>query len=487
MFRLPSQRVSLSSCPKTQLLRALLALALPLGVGLPGTASANGRVPATVNVEFQPGDDSLILLPTTFGLTVSTDDGASFRWICEDTIGYGGTYDPDYALTEGGDIYATTFSGLRISTDGGCSFTDTEFWDHNEPAQQLTDIWVGEVEVASDGKIWAATSTGTGANDVFVSTDGTTFSASNLYDDVAWWKSLKVSKSNPDVIYVAGFLIAEVDGDGNIIKPAEALFHFSDDGGATWTDRSAAVASDISFGSQPNLQVLGVSPSDPATVFVRAIGVTEPVGDALYRSTDSGATWEHILALNDTMTAFAIRDDGTVIAGTSTPCEGEPLDMPKGCVFISPTGAPDSFTKPTTEPRMGCVGERSADGDLFACGSNWDPDNKALGRSPDDGQTWTKVVRFSELAGPLECPQGTKQHECETLIWPSVCQQLGICAVADAGPGADSGHVNLGDAGTGGGGGGVCGCQSSSSSTPLVLALALFVLVWSRRPPRARR
>lgn len=451
----------------------------------PAVAHANGRIPASVNTRYQPGNDTRILLPATFGLLISEDDGASFRWICEDTIGYGGTYDPDYAINEAGHIFATTFGGLRVSKDDGCTFEDTQFYDDPTGGSSpvlLEDIWVGEVEIASDGKIWAATSTGTGKNNIFVSTDGTTFNGSNLFDEVAWWKSLRVAPSNPNVLYVSGFLVATVDPNtGDVITPAEALLYYSNDGGASWVERAT---DDFTFGTQPNLLIVGVSPTDPATVFARAIGVAEPTGDALYRSTDSGANWEKVLDLPDTMTAFTIRADGSVIAATSTPCDGEPLDMPKGCVHISPSGAAGTFTHPSSEPRMACVGERSADGALFACGSNWDPDNFALGRSSDNGQTWSKVVRFSEIAGPLECPSGTAQFECQTLTWPSLCQQLGICAPADGGPGADGSVVNVGDAGTGGGGGGLCGCQTSSRAGSALLWMALVALGLARRRRR---
>jgi hypothetical protein len=96
---------------------ALAAAAVGAGPG-----RANGRPPATTNVRFQPGSDADIYLPVTFGLLKSTDDGASFRWVCETAIGYGGTFDPDYAISTEGDIYATTFDGLRVSRDGGCTF-----------------------------------------------------------------------------------------------------------------------------------------------------------------------------------------------------------------------------------------------------------------------------------------------------------------------------------------------------------------------------
>ena len=89
----------------------------------PAVALADGRAPLTNGVHFQPGDDRSIYVATTFGLLISHDDGCSFRWVCEQNIGYAGTFDPRYRIASDGAIFATTFTGLRVSRDGGCSFT----------------------------------------------------------------------------------------------------------------------------------------------------------------------------------------------------------------------------------------------------------------------------------------------------------------------------------------------------------------------------
>ncbi len=89
---------------------------------VPAVIHANGRPPATNGVHFRPGDNQAIYVSSTFGLLVSSD-GCHFYWLCEDNIGYGGEFDPAYAVSSTGTIFATTFHGLRVSRDGGCSFT----------------------------------------------------------------------------------------------------------------------------------------------------------------------------------------------------------------------------------------------------------------------------------------------------------------------------------------------------------------------------
>src|SRR5689334_2335726 len=100
------------------------ALALALAAALAALAAlrapaahANGRPPVTNGVFFRPGDNDTIFVRTTFGLLVSHDNGCSFRWTCEQNIGYGGMFDPKYAVAADGTLFATTFTGLRISRD----------------------------------------------------------------------------------------------------------------------------------------------------------------------------------------------------------------------------------------------------------------------------------------------------------------------------------------------------------------------------------
>ncbi len=455
-----------------------IALALVLA---PYAASANGRFPATTNVRFQPGNDSRILLPTTFGLLLSEDNGASFRWICEETVGYGGTFDPDYAITTEGNIYATTLDGLKVSTDNSCTYTATEFYGDltgGTALDPITGHWVGEVELAADGKIWAATSTGGAANDVYVSSDGTTFNSANNWHATAWWKTLRVAKSNPDVVYVSGFQI----GDGE--TPAFALLYKTIDGGANWTDLGV---SGFAFGGQPSLFIEAVSPTNPNIVFARVRGAREPQGDDIYRSIDGGTSWTKVLEMHGTVSAFVVRADESVLVGTATACTEDisvdtDASVPnKGCLRVSADGAVGSWTTPAQEPKLGCLGERPSDQSLFACGSNWDPDNFSFGRTPDDAQSWDKVMRFIDIAGPLDCPAETQQDSCETLRWPSLCLMFGICTDGgDAGAVGPDASVAIIDPSEDGG---CFGCQSSGLGglTSIVLVLGLYVLLFRRR------
>ena len=60
-----------------------------------GSAAANGRAPNTSTINFRHGHETDIAAGLTFGLVFSHDNGATWHWMCEAAVGYGGMYDPD--------------------------------------------------------------------------------------------------------------------------------------------------------------------------------------------------------------------------------------------------------------------------------------------------------------------------------------------------------------------------------------------------------
>src|SRR6476659_2253715 len=99
-----------------RLLHAAIAVLL-----LSTPAAANGRDPYTSSIHFKRGAETNIVAGMTFGVVQSHDNGATWQWMCEQAVGYGGMYDPDYEYTSTGAIFATTFDGLKVMRDG-CSF-----------------------------------------------------------------------------------------------------------------------------------------------------------------------------------------------------------------------------------------------------------------------------------------------------------------------------------------------------------------------------
>ncbi|MEO8699424.1 MAG: hypothetical protein ABI867_05245 [Kofleriaceae bacterium] len=381
------------------MLRRLLRLALAL-VTIVGVAHANGRSPITNSVKFKPSDPTSLYIGSTFGLLISHDDGCTFRWVCEMNIGYGGTFDPNYAVAADGTIFATTFNGLRVSHDDGCSFTTaTAELPVGDPNR--LDIWIDALDLSATGEVWIGTAQVGRSNAIYVSTNnGGTFTAATPPSDTIWWKSVKVAPSNTQRVYIAGYEA----GDTPVPH-----FEITSDGGTTFTPSALAT---VAFGAAPILRVMAVDPANADIVYVRSEAANPPMGDRLYRSSDGGVTFAEVLATTDTIRDTVILPSGQVLVATQL-----------GGLFRSTDGL--AFTAVSPAPQLSCLGQHP-DGSLIGCGPNWDPDFMAVGRSGDGGGTWQKVWRFVELAGPIACPVGTAEHDtCDQQQWTALQAQFG--------------------------------------------------------------
>ncbi|HEY5925118.1 MAG TPA: hypothetical protein VIV11_25725 [Kofleriaceae bacterium] len=369
---------------------------------LASVAHANGRSPQTVGIYPKPGEPQTIYLATTFGLLETKDEGCTFRWMCEQSIGYGGTWDPVYAIGSDGTIFATTPDGLRISRDGGCTFeTATSALPMGAP-NRLVDIWIDALDIGPTGEVWVATAETANMNDVFVSTDnGVTFTSRGMTSTEIWWKSVKVAPSNPALVYITGYKLSGTP---------TTYAHRSTNGGTDWTPLPLT---GVMFGPSWVVRVKAVDPTNPDIVYLASEGANPPAGDRLYRSTDAGMTWTEVLATTASIHDVVIRDAQHVVVATQIRTT---MSIKGGTAHQSSNGG-TSFEPMAGAPELACVANR-ADGTLFGCGANWEPDFKAVARSTDGGATWEKVWRFVEIAGAVQCPDGTVQRDsCDLAQW----------------------------------------------------------------------
>ncbi len=397
-------------------------------------ARANGRFPASIDVGFQPGNSQKIFVAVTFGMVISEDDGATWRWTCENNIGYTGLYDPKIAVSSVGTIVSTTPNGLAVSRDGACDFAIA-------PApigpQAIADVTIG-----ADGAIWAVTNATSAANHVYVShDDGMTFADTGLTTATGVFTGVRVAPSDPQRVYVTG----------RVTSPPAPLLFRSDDGGGTWQPIP------FDFMGEPKLAVKAVAPDNPDVVFV---DVETGTGANILRSETGAMSFTPVLHMNTMIFAFVVRADALdVIAGT----------IHSG-VKISHDGGM-TWSDPATQLMMACGAERE-DGTLFGCGANWAPDDMALGRSTD-GEHWTKAFRFSEPFDPLTCSATSGHGEQCAPLWPGIQCQFGQCpdqmSMPDAGLRPDAGTKKPPSS--------PCGCGIS-------MGLVIFALPWRRRRRR---
>ena len=387
-------------------MRSLLGVAVASLLGA-GVASANGRAPLTNGIHFKPGDPHSLYVATTFGLLVSHDDGCTMSWVCESNIGYGGVWDPKYAIATDGTIFATTYEGLRVSRDGGCSFTTATAELPAGAPNRIAGIWIDALDIGPSGVVWVGTAESGQPNDIYASTDnGVTFVAAGLRSATIFWKSVRAAPTNLARAYISGYEVA---------TPTAHVMR-TDNMGSTWT---ASPLAGVQFGSTPVVRVIAVDPADADVAYLISEGSHNSIGDRLYRTSDAGITWADVLDADATIKDVVF--SGTTVLVTTLMASGT---SPIGGPSFRSTDHGLTFTAMTNEPQLACLGS-APDGQLIGCGANWQPDYMAVARSTDGAATFGKVWRFVELAGPLTCPSGTDEYAmCDQGQWQGLKAQF---------------------------------------------------------------
>ncbi|HEY5927572.1 MAG TPA: hypothetical protein VIV11_38070 [Kofleriaceae bacterium] len=394
-----------------------IVLAGLLVAGLAATANANGRDPYTSTINFRRGNDQHIMAGMTFGLLSSKDGGATWQWMCERAVGYGGQYDPDYVYSSSGAVFGTTFDGLKVMRDG-CSFVATP------PGM----TFVSKVEQGPDGAVYYAAADTADAKIYKSTDDGMTFPTSaNPGQPGDWWSSIAVSPTNANRIYLTGY---RLDG----VNPKIFLMYTSTNGGTSYTAMNLTGITPLSPNS--TIEVMSISPTNEQTLYVKVTFETGSTGDSIYRSTNAGQSWTKILSKSSNFgLAFIVRNDGTTcVAGTrelgawmSTNCS---------------TAATPTWTDLTNAPHIGCLHLDSA-GTVWACTQNYASMPLNL---PSDGygimkttdlMTWTGVLKYQDIQAPFACAAGTVQEDqCvqrymdQQSQWCCLVPQLGITSTA---------------------------------------------------------
>jgi hypothetical protein len=475
-----------------------IALAGVLVLGLAATASANGRDPYTSTINFQRGNDQHIVAGMTFGLVVSKDGGATWQWMCEAAVGYGGQYDPDYVYTSTGAVFATTFDGLKVMRDD-CSFVATPpgmtFVSRTEQAPDGTVYFTAADQ--NDGKIYKSTD------------DGVTFPTSaNPGQPGDWWSSLSVAPSNSSRLYLTGYRFVkrctsnsttpnapcEVDANcpnGMCEQQKDLMMFTSNNGGTSFTPMAMTNITPISANSV--IEVMGVSPLDDQTVYIKVTFENGAEGDSIYKSTNAGQTWTKILTKASNFgLSFLVRK-----VGNTTQCIAGTRELG---AWVSNT-CDASWTELTGAPHIGCLYADSA-GTVWACTQNYA--SPQLGITSDeygimkssDLTTWTGVLKYQDIQAPVPCAAGTVQEDqCVQRYmdmqsqWCCLVPQLGITSTAINCTGAMECFGDVVDGAPDAGitvkppDPGCCGTGSGRSSMMLSLLVAA-VLLWRRRRPK---
>ena len=425
-------------------------------------ASANGRAPGVSSISFRRGMEGQIAAGLTFGLVISRDGGTTWQWMCEDAIGYGGTYDPDYAFTSSGAVFATTFDGLQVMRDG-CTFT-----------APLGTRFVSTVAQGPNGALYHGAAAGPtvqnpGDSKIYRSDDdGLTWPVSampGVLND--WWQSLEVAPSDPNRVYLSGFRFVPNPGGGGNIRVF--LLFRSDNAGQSW---QALPVNQFVTMQNSMVEIAGISHTNPNLVFARVKLEDNAIADAIYRSTDGGQTWTRVLGKGGAL-SFVVRRSGELVAATQA----------LGAVRSTDNGA--SWIDLVNPPHVNCLVENSA-GEVWACTQNFGgmqapSDNAGIMKSTDLA-AWSPVLRFQNIQQPVTCADGTIQRDrCDKELWCGLCLQLGCTGGPQCPSAGDtSGADNPASDGKG------C-CKNSAAPAPGALLLLLGVTALLLRPRRPRR
>jgi MYXO-CTERM domain-containing protein len=439
---------------------AALALAASL-VGLP--ALANGRFPAAGQIAVDPSDPSHLVVRTTYGLTVSSDHGAHWSWVCEAAVGYSGTEDPMMAITADGTLIAGIFEGLSASHDKGCQ------WDFAQGG--LKDRYV--IDLATE-KVSPKSAVLLISNSV-----GGSMFLTELWetkDNAATWTvagvdmpadflglTLDAAPADPNRVYVSG-RYGKPGYDGAIER--------SNDRGATWQKLLIPGSNDLALP-----YIGGIDPQNPDVVYVRLDAAKT---DKLIVTKDGGTTWQDAFTSTGNLLGFAISPDGaTVAVGGDT--DG---------VWTAPASTL-SFTQVS---KIGARCLTWTPAGLYACGDEF-VDGFAVGLSTNQGKTFTPVMHLQENCGPLTCGAATSNgSKCpdawgatKLTIGGATCNGAGGSGSTSAASSTSTGAAATSTSSGGSAGSSGGGCSVSAPATAAGMAVPGLVLAAAALTRRRRR
>ena len=404
-------------------------------LGAPRAAHANGAFPDEFSVHFPPDAPQRILVGANFGLLISEDAGATWRYTCEPWVvaGSNAAVNPEasvsfYQVAADSALLASAVNITR-STDGACTWPTATGLE----GQIITDIFASPTDPTLVLAIIAVLN----GSQIAASHDGgKSFGATRLYETADLLTGVEIARSDPMVIYATS--VHTSGSSATLLRSA--------DRGATWTPHP--IPADP--GTQP--RILGVDAADKNIVYLRLL---QGLNDAIGITTDGGQTFTTALNTDGQLTSFLRATDGTLYAGTAA-----------GQLYVRPPGEPN-FAAPRPAPHLRCLGQRAGESKRFyACG-DFVLDGYSLFASDDSGRTFMPVMKFPDIKGPLGC--GPVATNC-AAHWQRIQGVLGLLPSTDAGQGGGGGAGGSGPAPKG-------SCASAGAgATPLLLLVALLFL-----------
>jgi MYXO-CTERM domain-containing protein len=346
-------------------------------------------MPGATELVVDPSDPKHVLVRATFGLVQSYDDGAGWRWVCEQAIHVSGEYDPPMAVVADGSLVllppladagrGLPVGGALVSRDRGCTWSPAPApllgkravdltVDPRDRAHALVILsgvesisQVGQVtfynvlaETRDDAKTWA------------------TLGA--LPSDFAA-ETVEIAPSDPKRVYVSGTASAD---------PMLGVLERSEDGGKTWRRASHRLPQ-----GSGSMYIGAVDPRNPDRLWARVPARADTFGfnpAGLLMSRDKGASWTTLATTQHGMFGFALSPDGATLA----------FGSPRDGLWIGPSDGSGAF-QDVSRVQVRCL--RWDTTGLYACGTE-PADPFSVGLSTDHGASFRPIYTIAET-----CPQ----------------------------------------------------------------------------------
>jgi hypothetical protein len=361
-----------------------------LVTSLPRAAGAHGAYPDVVDLHLPADQPELFVAPTSFGLLISHDAGATFHWLCKEAIGLGASR-WRFGPAPGHRWFSVAYTGLYYSDDAGCTWVKaTGDYDNTT----VTSVRPDPVDPSRVALIGYTPEDAGGARQlgVFMSADGGATFTRLFYPAPAGATLNGVWLSEAGVAYVA---VAEFDTS---YAPFLAR---SDDDGESWT------RIDLPGNAVP--AIAAADASQPESLYVRLISAS---GEMVVRYDDSTGDVTPLIEMPDAVAALLSTSDALYLSTTST----------NGYVAHGAGFTPWA----TAGLHIGALGER---GGVLYAGVDTYLDGYAISASSDGGATWERFLGFGDVAGPLAC--GDVPQLCAES-WSSMQNIFGIASETPA-------------------------------------------------------
>ena len=422
-----------------------------------GLAFGHGAAPQVKEIRWPVHGDGAVWLVDELGLLDERADG--YHWLCDDTVSALVGFDSAYSVDATGDVWiVATRAGVYRTVDRGCTFVRVEgpltehvvvgLWGHpDRPNEVLTSTQTLNIP-----------------NDVWRSTDGgETWTAGGIQAS-GRVRSVVRSPANPEVIYAT-------HGDGA---------SRSSDGGGTYLPIALGPPTEAFPDGLEVLpqefRLLTAHPLDENIVF----GLIERFpASFLVRTTDGGANWTIITAIEDAPDSMAFDADGQR-ALLANPFLG----------LMRSADAGETWEMVASPGGLGCLSV-APDGAIWACGRG-QPRPWVAASTTDLGATWSTALDvYTNLAGKWECPAGSPTAlACEERCNPGdqacldgLFADAGVAdmGLADAGMDAAPDGLPEPQPESTGGGSDDCQCMPGTPTAPLGFGLLVLACVWSRK------